>query len=62
VVHTTGSIPEELGNLRARAALQDRTVCTVRLEKRSSIDIERKSEYMAHAVREMTRRSDRRVA
>ncbi|HEV2821097.1 MAG TPA: hypothetical protein VGW11_11370, partial [Solirubrobacteraceae bacterium] len=63
LVHATGSTPEEnwaifLPLLRDRG----RTVCTVRLEERAVIDIQRNSEYVVYAIREMAQRSGRTVA
>ena len=63
LVHATASTPEEnwaifLPLLRDRG----RTVCTVRLEERALIDIQRNSEYVVYAIRAMAQRSGRTVA
>lgn len=63
LVHATASTPEEnwaifLPLLRDRG----RTVCTVRLEERAAVDIQRNSEYVVYAIREMAQRSGRTVA
>ncbi len=63
LVHGTGSTPEENWTVFL-PALRDRgrTVCTVRLEERAAIDIQRNSEYVVYAIREMAERSGRTVA
>jgi hypothetical protein len=64
LVHGTGSSPEEsfsFGYANALALLGF-PVCTVRLPAHGLVDMQRSFEYVVHAIREVARRSGRRVS
>jgi len=64
LVHGTGSTPEESFSFGYQAALpkQGIPVCTVRLPERATVDLQRSIQYVVHAIREVARRSGRRVS
>ena len=64
LVHGTGSSPEESFSFGYAHALPllGFPVCTVRLPAHGLVDMQRSFEYVVHAIREVARRSDRRVS
>lgn len=64
LVHGTGSSPEESFSFGYAHALPQLgfPVCTVRLPDHGLVDMQRAFEYVVHAIREVARRSGRRVS
>ena len=64
LVHGTGSTPEESFGFGYVTALPKRGIpaCTVRLPARALVDQQRSIQYVVHAVREVARRSGRKVS
>ena len=64
LVHGTGSTPEESFGFGYVTALPKRGIpaCTVRLPGRALVDQQRSIQYVVHAVREVARRSGRKVS
>jgi pimeloyl-ACP methyl ester carboxylesterase len=64
LVHGTGSTPEESFSFGYEKALPKDgfPACTVRLPERAGVDLQRSIQYVVHAIREVARRSGRRVA
>jgi hypothetical protein len=64
LVHGTGSSPEESFSFGYAHALPSLgfPVCTVRLPAHGLVDMQRSFEYVVHAIREVARRSGRRVS
>ncbi len=64
LLHGTGSTPEESFDAGYAAALPKLgfPVCTVRFPKRALVDLQRSMQYAVYAVREVARRSGRKVS
>ena len=64
LVHGTGSTPEESFGFGYVTALPKRGIpaCTVRLPGRALVDQQRSIQYVVYAVREVARRSGRKVS
>jgi pimeloyl-ACP methyl ester carboxylesterase len=64
LVHGTGSSPKESYSFGYEHALQRRgfPVCTVRLPAHGLVDMQRSMQYVVHAIREVHRRSGRKVS
>lgn len=64
LVHGTGSSPEESFSFGYVHALRPLgfPVCTVRLPEHGLVDMQRSMQYVVHAIREVARRSGRKVS